>query len=45
VVSIGVGFTEGKSHVKALAGEEWLSARIAEANDKEAQDENAAVTP
>jgi hypothetical protein len=43
LVSIGVGFTEGKSHVKVLAGEEWLNARIAEANEKEAQDAAAAA--
>ena len=45
LVSIGVGFTEGKSHVKVLAGEEWLNARIAEANEKEAEAEGAASAP
>ncbi|MEO7330957.1 MAG: hypothetical protein ABI193_20450, partial [Minicystis sp.] len=40
LVSIGVGFREGKSDVKVLAGEEWLKARISEANAKEAEDQS-----
>ncbi|MEP7119936.1 MAG: hypothetical protein ABJE95_03455 [Byssovorax sp.] len=45
LVSIGVGFTEGKSHVKVFAGEEWLNAQIAEANAKEAETNAEAPPP
>jgi hypothetical protein len=45
LVSIGVGFTEGKSHVNVLAGEEWLNARIAEANEKEVKADEPASAP
>ena len=45
LVSIGVGFTEGKSHVKILAGEEWLNAHIAEANANEARANEATSAP
>jgi hypothetical protein len=38
LVSLGVGFRDGKSQVKILDGEAWLNARIAEANDKAEKD-------
>jgi hypothetical protein len=45
LVSIGVGFTEGQSQVKIFAGEEWLNARIAEANEALGQDQEQPAAP
>jgi hypothetical protein len=45
LVSLGVGFTDGKSDVKVFAGEEWLSARIAEASEREAADQGTTPAP
>jgi hypothetical protein len=37
LVSLGVGFSGGESHVKLFAGEEWLNTRIAEVKAAEEQ--------
>ena len=38
LASVGVAFEAGQGHVKILAGEDWLNARIAEVKEKESAD-------